>query len=86
MRKLIATASLLFFLAGCKEVDRNKVHAELVYGTDNLYHFCDETNTLIYFTDLDGEDDQYELIWPGGCVKTDREGQNKQQANPPENK
>lgn len=64
---LIVSALVLTGCAG-KEVDKRLVNAELVHGTNNLYRFCDEIGTLIYFEDITGSDDQYEAMWYGACV------------------
>lgn len=77
-------------LTACKEVDKNAVGAHKVEGTYNLYWFCDMANganTLIYFEDVDGGDDEYTLIWPGACTKDgkqkDLSSSNPDNANEP---
>lgn len=59
----------IFGLSACKEVDKKAVGAQLVYGTNNLYWFCDANGTLIYFEDVSGSDDEYVGMWVGGCEK-----------------
>lgn len=72
-RKIIAavlTIVAVFSVSACgKEVDKKAVNAELVYGTNNLYRFCDAIGTLIYFEDITGSDDQYEAMWFNACEK-----------------
>lgn len=67
--KLITTVVCLGVLAGCgKEISPSETHAGLVPGTDGLYRFCDGS-TLIYYTDISGNDDIVEAVWPGLCVR-----------------
>lgn len=65
---LVALTSLTF-LAGCgyKAVDVQATGATLVPGTSNLYRFCDGT-TLIYFSQIPADNDQYEFIVYDGCT------------------
>jgi hypothetical protein len=71
-RKVIAVvmaAVALVGLSACKEVDKKAVGAQLVHGTNNLYWFCDANNTLIYFEDISGGDDEYIGMWVGACAE-----------------
>jgi hypothetical protein len=55
-------------LAGCgTQIDVNVTGAGLVAGTPNLYRFCDGP-ILIYFSQWDGANDNYEAFFNGGCV------------------
>lgn len=69
-RKIIASvmavASILS-LSACKEIDNQAVNAELIYGTSDLFWFCDVNDTLIYFEDYNG-DDEYVGMWWNGCI------------------
>lgn len=58
-------AVLATVLVGCKEIDKDIVNATKVNGTYNLWWFCDGT-TLIYFEDMDG-DDEYIAMFSWGC-------------------
>lgn len=73
MRKTLAAACALFALfatAACtRNVDPGAANATLVPGTTSLYRFCDEAN-LIYFSQVEGDSDQFEFFIPGGCTPT----------------
>lgn len=73
MRKTLAAACVLVAfgaLTACtRNVDPGAANATLVPGTTSLYRFCDETN-LIYFSQVEGDSDQFEFFIPGGCAPT----------------
>jgi len=71
MRKTLAAACAFIALcatAACtRTVDPAATNATLVPGTSSLYRFCDEAN-LIYFSQVEGDSDQFEFFIPGGCA------------------
>lgn len=71
MKKALIVAGIVgaMALTGCsaKQVDQSVTGAQLVPGTGNLYRFCDG-DTLVYYSDWSGTDDQYEFIVYGGCA------------------
>ncbi|WP_018687017.1 hypothetical protein [Actinokineospora enzanensis] len=75
MKKKLAIAALIaasaLGLAACvKQVDARATNAQPVGGVGNLSRFCDGP-VLIYYSDWDASDDQYEWFWPGGCEYTE---------------
>lgn len=71
MRRRVAAAVAVLVavggLAGCgKQIDAAVVSASQVPGTTNLYRFCDGS-TLIYYSDWDASQDEYEFIVYDGC-------------------
>jgi hypothetical protein len=70
MRKLIAGGAVVVLLcstAACtRNIDPAATNATLVPGTTSLYRFCDETN-LIYYSQIEGDNDQFEFFIPGAC-------------------
>ena len=65
----IALAALTFVsLTACgRDIDKNATGAVKVTGTYNLWWFCDEIGTLIYFEDISSGDDDYVGMWAGYC-------------------
>lgn len=64
---VLAGVLALGALAGCgKQIDAAVVGASQVPGTTNLYRFCDGS-TLIYYSNWDASQDEYEFIVYDGC-------------------
>lgn len=64
-KTMAGVAVLAAVLVGCKEIDKDVVNATKVNGSNDLWWFCDGP-TLIYFQDMDG-DDEYVALFSWGC-------------------